>query len=665
MGKQTEKNERRGVSLIEIMVVLTIFAILMVTLVLGLRNPQGSSSSSSMAQIVVQELQSARFRALSNQHPVAVVFPSAGGTRPHSQSLYIMEGWPTAHTAQVRNYKGEIPSGYIFVGAWSSADPITLAPAHTPALNISSWLSPGNKDFVVAFAPDGSVVTNDLPWFNGELRIAVCSGLGNPTAASSPSGTPVAGASTVNYYGVSQIFQPQTVCVSPQGSVSICPGLKGADSSVAVATGTAQPLTPPAAPPLLAGQTNQAPIIWNITVQPECTNATPTGCDTSIKGNGFLTLVVRANDPNAGDQLSCALNCSQISGQPAGQFSELPGGSRMRFDPNDTDATNYPNGCWKAVWIWAPSPAFTTNYEPPGTNVTINCEVSDDQGLTTTNLSDSTVARVVFLVINQGHIYFAAQYQGQKRLFSMAPDGTAPVLVSDPGWTYDISQPMVSPDGTKIAFCVNSSIYTMNTDGTGVTPVRIDPSATLSSPTWSPDGTQIIYSKSPGPKIEVIASNGVGAPTYILDGSQPRWSLALPGNAAGQLTYLDASGDVWATNLTLTGSLAGAPKQLTSTSGMLYPSWSPWGNVVYIEPVSGFLYEHNASSGVITTMNTVPITGIVGPASFSPDNAKVVLAQGNGYGTFAAYSMGYVSNLVPFNLNGGMIQVDYPSWSTK
>ena len=75
-----------------------------------------------------------------------------------------------------------------------------------------------------------------------------------------------------------------------------------------------------------------------------------------------------------------------------------------------------------------------------------------------------------------------------------------PIIISqDPTW---------SPDGSKIAFAgfpniihrpiENSQIYVMNADGSGKVQLTFETEANLSSPSWSPDGTKIVFVKEHG-----------------------------------------------------------------------------------------------------------------------------------------------------------------------
>ena len=62
--------------------------------------------------------------------------------------------------------------------------------------------------------------------------------------------------------------------------------------------------------------------------------------------------------------------------------------------------------------------------------------------------------------------------------------------------------PVWSPDGERIAFVsggnLNSDIYVMNADGSGITRLTHNNDASIRRPAWSPDGERIAFSRRDG-----------------------------------------------------------------------------------------------------------------------------------------------------------------------
>ena len=144
-------------------------------------------------------------------------------------------------------------------------------------------------------------------------------------------------------------------------------------------------------------------------------------------------------------------------------------------------------------------------------------------------------------------ITFASDQTGDWEIFIMNADGSGVTQLTS-NTSIDVA-PAISPDGTKIAFVSNRDgdfeIFVMNINGTSVTqltsntdedgaqgPNLFGLSFGISTPSWSPDGTQIAFtSDSDGPDWDIFIMDADGTNVIQLTSSSesdydPYW---LPG----------------------------------------------------------------------------------------------------------------------------------------
>ncbi|MGI8616315.1 MAG: TolB family protein [Actinomycetota bacterium] len=176
---------------------------------------------------------------------------------------------------------------------------------------------------------------------------------------------------------------------------------------------------------------------------------------------------------------------------------------------------------------------------------------------------------------------------GLPGIYVMNADGSDMRLVVErDGFT--LSAPDWAPDGRKLVFVglaaatseaesVNSDLYTVGIDGSGLTALTETPAVSEWSPSWSPEGDLIAYHRSEGRidnSIELIDSTGRPAGTFFDDADagefgEVDWSpdgrlLAFTSSLANTDTDVDGDLDVWTvevdgtrlTNLTSEGASA-------------------------------------------------------------------------------------------------------------
>ena len=119
-------------------------------------------------------------------------------------------------------------------------------------------------------------------------------------------------------------------------------------------------------------------------------------------------------------------------------------------------------------------------------------------------------------------------------VFTIEPDGTDELQVTHPPVGFVDRNPDISPDGRRIAFeregvdcdCISNEVFVVDVDGSNLTQLTENPPGTVcdaggycnGTPAWSPDGTQIVFSRASG-VFQKHFSQNIGLWVMNADGS--------------------------------------------------------------------------------------------------------------------------------------------------
>ncbi len=481
MRARNQRN-RRGVSLLELVVAVGILAILAGLSLGNFGGAQKRAKARGTADVLAEEIRATRRRAMAKGYPVAMVFPTDGGTTPCTRSFYILEGREKGEFYRSRTLGHELADAFIFVGRYNGSevtgDPPTGDVADT--FDPVRWLPAGFTDNALIFTPTGRVRSNGLPVFHSSFHILTALGLNH-------SGTTATSAT-----------DPYTITVSPVGEVSVKTGAEGLSG--------AGPASLPAIASTVPGSAagNSDPVISHLKLapatNPEIYKSNTYGVSESFaqlypeRNNSDrmtdfapISIQLSATDPD-GDQLYCRFR----STPDEGDFSvvgDRNGWAPMTWDPSASEWRSY------------------TSFLIPATAVSsemwkIEVDITDGTSLVTGSDSFSPSLRKG---LSKGKLAFATRLYNDASgdwtdaVYAMNLDGTSVNKVTDVIGVNE-NNPCWSPDGAYLTFSstVNGNldtadIYISTADGRYIYNLTDTPNVDEQFPVFSPDGNRIAF----------------------------------------------------------------------------------------------------------------------------------------------------------------------------
>ncbi len=231
-----------------------------------------------------------------------------------------------------------------------------------------------------------------------------------------------------------------------------------------------------------------------------------------------------------------------------------------------------------------------------------------------------------------GKIAFSSNRSGNYEIYTMNADGTSVTNITNTSST-DEDSPSWSPDGSKIVYDVNGDIYTMNADGSSQ--IRLTNNGFgRYQPKWSPNGAKIVYFCYPAGLCTMNAdgSNQTLIPNTSSNDFMP--SFSPDGTKILFASVVDENSQITEEIFTIKSDGTNRTRLTNDTFALdRFPTWSPDGTKIIFtsdrnagaNPNNWEIYTMDANGANITRITNNNVQDI--EAKFSPDGTKLVIAR--------------------------------------
>lgn len=223
-----------------------------------------------------------------------------------------------------------------------------------------------------------------------------------------------------------------------------------------------------------------------------------------------------------------------------------------------------------------------------------------------------------------GRFAFAASRTGNSEIYSMKPDGSGLIQLTDDPAADGL--PAWSPDGTSIVFtrteAGGSSIWTMDADGSAARRL-----AEGETPKWSPDGDRIVYAADG--TISVIGTDGSAPEAVVSEGTQGLRYVTSPAWLGDDthIVFIGSRGDGLGSDVYSVGVDGDGLEKLTATTAEeAAPHTSPDGRRVAYFTHSTCICVMDADGSAAAEL--AKWTGKGASLTWSPDGEWIAIAGG-------------------------------------
>ena len=310
-------------------------------------------------------------------------------------------------------------------------------------------------------------------------------------------------------------------------------------------------------------------------------------------------------------------------------FSAILHSADMRL----TGATSYKLANSKSAYCWSGSKIVYTCNRTAERLGNDDVWIMNSSGTNEQPLTKSKGSETAAVFSKDGnYIYYINLTDGIYYIMRMNSDGFGKKTIYSSAFGSVIYSFELSPDGTKVAFNMNGSLYCINTDGTNLTALTTASYSGWDTYDWSFDSSKIIYGAAVG--IRSIKPDNTGDTQIVASGNSPDCHPSRNIVLYQKYTSTETLNDIYTVKedgtdvKQLTGALEGTKEVLWESD----PLWSRDGRKICYEKQDAADSPYS-SMWIMFYDGTEPTESQVwgygyGSANWSPDSNSVIFICG-------------------------------------